>query len=120
MTHEKHPCDITFDSRTQQISTEITPKSDISKPLMPKKSEAQSPIKEEFLIQSSQANRRSQSQNWIPAEISEMQRFANISDQASIADWADMLEPLDLVECSLLSSDDEEAIRVDESKIVLS
>ena len=61
MTHEKHPCDITFDSRTQQISTEITPKSDISKPLMPKKSEAQSPIKEEFLIQSSQVSRRSQS-----------------------------------------------------------
>jgi len=87
---------------------------------MPKKLEAQSPIKEEFSIQSSQANRRSQSQNWIPAEISEMQRFANISDQASIADWANMLEPLDLVECSLLSSDDEEAIRVDELKIVLS
>ena len=61
MTHEKHPCDITFDSRTQQISTEIMPKSDISKPLMPKKSEAQSPIKEESLIQSSQVSRRSQS-----------------------------------------------------------
>ena len=61
MTHEKHPCDITFDSRTQQISTEIMPKSDISKPLMPTKSEAQSPIKEEFLIQSSQVSRRSQS-----------------------------------------------------------
>jgi hypothetical protein len=49
-----------------------------------------------------------------------MQKFANISDQASIADWADMLEPLDFVNCSHLSSDDEEAIRLDESIIVLS
>ena len=61
VSNEKHPCDITFDSRTQQISTAFTPTSDISKPTMPKKSEVQSPINEEFSIQSSKSGRRSQS-----------------------------------------------------------
>ncbi len=80
---------------------------------------------------SSRVSRRSQSQNWMPAEISEMQKCANISDQASIADWADILEPLGSLDCSGLfdgensnKGDAEEAIRADdelrELQIVLS
>ena len=80
---------------------------------------------------SSRVSRRSQSQNWMPAEISEMQKCANISDQASIADWADILEPLGSLDCSGLfdgensiKGDAEEAMRADdelrELQIVLS
>lgn len=61
-------------------------------------------------VKSCSKSRRSQSQNWIPAELSELHKCVNLSDQASIADWADALEPFDRFGYSPLRFEEEESM----------